>query len=117
MRERNRRALLFLGLTQSFLRFDWYRRMFGIKSYINVGLLLRRMREKNLVGFSQAAAYCQTSSKNFHKLSRGELPRLDALQRICRGLGITEDELIVGMSKSKPAEPAPVIEIKKGLVS
>lgn len=84
---------------------------------INVGLLLRRIREKNLVGFSQAAAYCQTSSKKFHKLSRGELPRLDALQRICKGLGIAEDELIVGMSKSKPTEPAEVVEIGKGLVS
>ena len=84
---------------------------------INVGFLLRRIREKNLAGFSQAAAYCQTSSKNFHKLSRGELPRLDALQRICKGLGIAEDELIVGMAKRKPAEPAEVIEIKKALMS
>ena len=80
---------------------------------VNVGLLLRRIREKNLAGFSQAAAYCQTSSKNFHKLSRGELPRLDALQRICRGLNIAEDELIVGMTKIKPVEPAPVIELRK----
>ena len=83
---------------------------------VNFGLMLRRMREKNLVGFSQAAAYCQTSSNNFKKLARGELPRLDALQRICRGLGITEDELIVGVSKQKPAEPAPVVDIKTGEV-
>jgi hypothetical protein len=88
-----------------------------MQAIVNVGLLLRRIREKNLNGFSQAAAYCQTSAKNFHKLSRGELPRLDALQRICKGLGITEDELIVGMPKSKPAEPAAVVEIKKALPS
>jgi hypothetical protein len=81
---------------------------------VNIGLLLRRMRERNLPGFSQAAAYCQTSSNNFKKLTRGELPRLDALQRICRGLGIAEDELIVGVSKQKPAEPAPVVDIKTG---
>jgi hypothetical protein len=53
--------------------------------------------------------------KNFHKLTRGELPRLDALHRICKGLGMTEEELIVGMSKSKPTEPAEVVEIKKVL--
>lgn len=84
-----------------------------MQAIVNVGLLLRRIREKNLNGFSQAAAYCQTSAKNFHKLTRGELPRLDALQRICKGLAITEDELIVGMPRSKPAEPAAVIDLKK----
>lgn len=86
-----------------------------MQAIVNVGLLLRRIREKNLRGFSQAAAYCRTSAKNFHKLTRGEIPRLDALQRICKGLGITEEELIVGMSKGKPAEPAEVVEIKKTL--
>lgn len=83
---------------------------------VNFPLLLRRIREKNLAGFSHAAAYCQTSAKNFHKLARGELPRLDALQRICKGLGIAEDELIVGMSKQKPTEPAEVIELKRALM-
>ena len=82
---------------------------------VNIGLVFRRIREKNLHGFSHAAAYCKTSAKNFHKLSRGELPRLDALQRICKGLGISEEELIVGIPRSKPAEPAAVVEIKKTL--
>jgi hypothetical protein len=84
---------------------------------INVGLLLRRIREKNLHGFSDAAAHCKTSAKNFHKLARGELPRLDALQRICTGLGITEEELIIAMQKPKPAKSADVVEMKKALTS
>jgi len=88
-----------------------------MQAIVNVGLLLRRIRERNLNGFSHAAAYCQTSAKNFHRLTRGEIPRLDALQRICKGLGISEEELIVGMPRSKPAEPAAVVEIKKASTS
>src|SRR5262249_6350509 len=79
---------------------------------INIGLLLEAIRRKGFSGFSDAAAHCQTSAKNFNKLVRGEIPRLDALQRICKGLGITESQLIVGMVKSKQ-EPAEVVEIKK----
>jgi hypothetical protein len=86
-----------------------------MQAIINVGVLLRRIREKNLKGFSHAAIHCRTSAKNFHKLSRGELPRLDALQRICKGLGIAEEELIIGMHKGKPAEPAAVVDLKKAL--
>jgi DNA-binding Xre family transcriptional regulator len=86
-----------------------------MKAIINIGLLLQKIREKNCHGFSDASALCRTSPKNFVKLSKGELPRLDALQRICRGLGISEQDLIVGMPKSKPAEPAEVVELRKTL--
>ena len=80
---------------------------------INVGLLLAKIREHGCHGFSDAAAICRTSPKNFQKLAKGELPRLDALQRICRGLGITEQQLIIGMIRQKPTEPAEVVEIRK----
>jgi hypothetical protein len=89
---------------------------------INVSLMLRRIREKNFRGLSDAAANCRTSIKNFHKLARGELPRLDALQRICKGLGITEEQLILGMHKGKAPrqprktpEPTNVVDITKAL--
>ena len=72
-----------------------------MNAIVNYGLLLRKIRERGCHGFSDAAAICRTSPKNFVKLSRGELPRLDALQRICRGLGITEQELIAGIPKDK----------------
>lgn len=85
-----------------------------MQAIINVGLLLSRIRQKNLKGFSAAAADCRTSPKNFEKLLRGELPRLDALQRICRGLNITEEDLIA-MPRPKPEEPAKVIELKKSV--
>ena len=39
--------------------------------------------------------------------------RLDALFRICKGLGITEEELIVGIAKPKPEDPAKVVDLKK----
>jgi hypothetical protein len=84
-----------------------------MKAIINIGLVLQRIREKNCAGFSDAAALCRTSPNNFKKLTKGEIPRLDALQRICRGLGISEQELIIGMVKLKPAEPAEVLEIRK----
>ena len=84
-----------------------------MNAIINVGLLLSKIRERGCHGFNDAAAICRTSPKNFHKLARGEIPRLDALQRICRGLRITEEQLILGMVKQKPAEPAEVVEIKK----
>jgi hypothetical protein len=88
-----------------------------MNAIINIGLVLQKIREKGCHGFSDASALCRTSPKNFQKLAKGELPRLDALQRICRGLGITEQDLIVGMPKTKPVEPAEVIEIKKVLSS
>ena len=84
---------------------------------VNIGLVLQRIREKGCHGFSDAAAICRTSPKNFQKLSRGELPRLDALQRICRGLGISEQELIIGIPRAKPEQPARIVEIKKALIS
>jgi hypothetical protein len=88
-----------------------------MNAIVNIGLVLQRIREKGCHGVSDAAALCGTSPKNFVKLSRGELPRLDALQRICRGLGITEQDLIIGMPKAKPEKPATVLEIKKALLS
>jgi hypothetical protein len=84
-----------------------------MKAIVNIGLVLQRIREKGCSGFSDAAALCRTNPNNFKKLSRGELPRLDALQRICRGLGITEQELILGITKPKPAEPAEVVGLKE----
>ena len=89
-----------------------------LRVIVNLGLLLRRIREQNWTGFSQAAVHCQTSIKNFHKLARGELPRLDALQRICRGCGIKEEELIIGVTqRNKPGEKAEVVEMKRALQS
>ena len=55
-----------------------------MQALINVGLMLHRMREKNLNGFSHAAAYCHTNAKNLDNLSQGELPRMDALQLFCK---------------------------------
>jgi hypothetical protein len=83
-----------------------------MNAIINVGLLLEAIRKKGWHGFSDASAHCKTSPANFKKLTRGEIPRLDALQRICQGLGITESQLIIGMVKPK-TEPAEVVEIKR----
>lgn len=84
-----------------------------MNAIVNVGLLLTRIREKGCNGFGEAAALCHTSPANFKKLARGEIPRLDALGRICRGLAITEAQLIVGMAKTKATEGAKVVELKK----
>jgi hypothetical protein len=37
---------------------------------VNVGLLLAKIRERGFTGFTEAAAICRTSPKNFMKLSR-----------------------------------------------
>lgn len=84
-----------------------------MNAIVNIGLLLQRIREKGCHGFSDAAAICRTSPNNFKKLAKGEIPRLDALQRVCRGLGISEQELIIGMVKQKQTEPAEVLEMRK----
>ena len=86
-----------------------------MNAIVNVGLLLTRIREKGCNGFGEAAALCHTSPANFKKLARGEIPRLDALGRICHGLGISEAQLIVGMAKTKAAEGAKVVELKKSV--
>jgi hypothetical protein len=78
-----------------------------------VGLLLQKIRERGCSGFGEAAALCGTSPANFKKLVKGELPRLDSVQRICLGLGISEGQLILGVVKPKPAEPGDVVEIKR----
>lgn len=88
-----------------------------MNAIVNIGLVLQRIREKKCTGFGDAAALCRTSPNNFKKLAKGELPRLDALQRICRGLGISEQELILGMSKMKPERSATVVAMKKALLS
>ena len=84
-----------------------------MQAIVNIWLVLQKIREKGCSGFGEAAAICRTSPNNFKKLARGELPRLDALQRICRGRGISEAQLIVGMMKVKPTEAAKVVELKK----
>jgi transcriptional regulator with XRE-family HTH domain len=86
-----------------------------MNAIVNVGLLLARISAKGCHGFSEAAAICRTSPNNFKKLARGEIPRLDALQRICRGLDISESQLIVGMAKIRSAEAAKVVELKKSV--
>jgi hypothetical protein len=85
-----------------------------LHAIVNVGLLLEAIRRKGWHGFSEASAHCRTSAKNFHKLTRGEIPRLDALQRICKGLDLKESQLIVGMVKPR-SDPAEVVELKKAL--
>ena len=84
-----------------------------MNAIVNIGLVLQKIRERGCHGFTDAAALCRTSPKNFVKLSRGEIPRLDALQRICKGLGINERDLIVGMQKPKPEESSKLVEIKR----
>jgi hypothetical protein len=86
-----------------------------MNAIINIGLLLEAIHRRGWSGFAEASAHCKTSPKNFIKLTQGEIPRLDALQRICRGLGISERELIIGAVKPKPTETAQVVEIKKVL--
>jgi hypothetical protein len=82
-----------------------------LRVIVNLGLLLQRIRDKDCHGFSDAAALCRTSPKNFQRLARGELPRLDAVQRICLGLGLSESQLIVGTVKTKATEPGEVVEL------
>ena len=67
------------------------------------------------MGFLRRPLSVRPQPRTFTSSRAGEIPRLDALQRICRGLGITEEELIIGMTRSKPAEPAAIVlEMKKG---
>lgn len=84
-----------------------------MNAIVNIGLVLQRIRDKGLSGFTEAAALCRVSPKSFVKLSQGELPRWDSLMRICKGLEIAESDLIVGPAKPKPTEPAEVVNIKK----
>jgi len=86
-----------------------------MNAIVNIGLVLQRIREKGCHGFNDASALCRTSPKNFQKLAKGELPRLDALQRICRGLGISEQQLIVSTVKAKPDVVGGVVELKKSV--
>ena len=66
-----------------------------MNAVVNVGLLLEAIHRKGWKGFSEAGAHCHTGSKNFTKLLRGEIPRLDVLFRIARGLDISMQDLIL----------------------
>ena len=84
-----------------------------MNAIVNIGLVLQRIREKNCARFWRCGRALPDEPEQFQKACEGRTPRLDALQRICRGLGITEQELIVGMVKQKPPEPAEVLEMRK----
>ena len=86
-----------------------------MRAIINISVLLSAIRAKGLSGFTEAAGLCRVSPKVFKKLSTGELPRLDAVMRVCKGLDISESDLIVGPVKLKSDTPAKVVEIKKAL--
>jgi hypothetical protein len=67
-----------------------------IQGVVNVGLLLRAISNAGCNGVEQAADLCKTHPRNIHLLLNftGEIPRLDALWRICGGLKINVNELI-----------------------
>lgn len=68
-----------------------------INAMVNVGLLLDAMHRKGFAGIEEAAAVCRVAPLAFKQLLdyKGEAPRVDALFRICQGLGITMKELFI----------------------
>lgn len=80
---------------------------------VNIGALLEAIRTSGFNGISQVATAAKVAPSTFHKLMRGELPRLDALQRICSTLKISERDLILGAAKSEAKDKLVAIERKK----
>ena len=66
-----------------------------ITALVDVGLVLQTIRDKGWAGLDEASAHCHVSEGSFKKLLKGEIPRLDALFRICDGLGISVKEVII----------------------
>ena len=68
-----------------------------VNADIDVGLLLKAIQDAGFSGIEDAAAACETSPTSFKKLLnfQGELPRCDALFRICNRLKIDLKELII----------------------
>jgi len=68
-----------------------------VNADIDVGLLLKAIQDAGFAGIEDAAAACETSPTSFKKLLnfQGELPRCDALFRICNRLKIDVKELVI----------------------
>ncbi len=72
-----------------------------ITALVDVGLILQAIRDKGWAGVDEASAHCHVSEASFKKLLKGEIPRLDALFRICDGLGISVKEVIVAPTRKE----------------
>jgi len=72
---------------------------------VNVGLLLAAIKNNRWRGVEEAAAHCRVGTNSIKKLMNGEIPRLDALFRICDGCGIQVKELIRATSFEKTNGP------------
>jgi transcriptional regulator with XRE-family HTH domain len=72
-----------------------------MNAIINIGLLLAAIQKKGWSGFQQAAAHCHVSVETLNKISQGQIPRLDALFRICSGLDIRLEDLIRGAHQTE----------------
>jgi hypothetical protein len=61
------------------------RKRIKIKGVVNVGYLLKKIMAHG--GIEKAAAHCRTDASNLEMLLNfnGEIPRLDAMQRILTG--------------------------------
>jgi hypothetical protein len=69
-----------------------------VQALINVGLLLNAIKSKGWSGIKDAAVFCHVNERTLKKLMQGQIPRLDALFRICDGCGIKLQELIIATS-------------------
>jgi hypothetical protein len=73
------------------------------ETMVDVGLLLQAIHDAGFAGIEDAAAACETAPASFKKLLdfRGELPRCDALFRICDRLNISLKELVINAAAHK----------------
>ena len=74
-----------------------------VNAVVDVGLLLKAIQNAGYAGIEDAGMACQTAPGNFRKLLdfRGDLPRCDALFRICNGLNIDIRELVISAGTHK----------------
>jgi hypothetical protein len=84
-----------------------------MNALVNVGRLLDAINAAGCNGVDDAAKLCQVGTVAFNKLLNGEVPRLDTLFKIAKGLNLKVSDIIIGPSKTEPRKKLYQFERKR----
>ena len=78
-----------------------------MNAIVDVSVVLQSIRDHDWSGVAEAATHCHVATETLNKLLAGKVPRLDALFRICNGLGLELREVIPNRAGTYQKENRP----------